>query len=101
MSTLLINRSYKKFLWSAVLSIILISSGLIVTFGVKHQLSGNILIWGGMIALLFYLGSLQDLARHLGKNHVLLLVLTILFFPLSLFLSLFTMTKAVKAHGTK
>jgi NAD/NADP transhydrogenase beta subunit len=82
---------------TAVITTLLLVVGLIVGIYARQVMIGNIMLWGSAIAFLFYLGALQDLARNLGRKHVLWLLLTLVFLPLSFPISFMLISRAAQA----
>lgn len=96
MNEALIKKYFSRLKLTAILTIMLSVIGLLVGIYAGQKMVGNILLWGSMITFLFYLGALQDVARTLGRKHVLWIVLTLLFLPLSFPISYIIISGAVR-----
>ena len=96
MNEALVKSYFSRLKLTAILTATLSVTGLIVGIYVGQKMVGNILLWGSMIAFLFYLGALQDVARNLGRKHVRWLVLTLIFLPLSFPISYIMISGAVR-----
>lgn len=96
MNEALIRSYYSRLQLTAILTFVPLVTGLIVGYYTSLRDVGNILLWGSLIAFVFYLGALQDVVRVLGRRHVLWLVLTLIFLPLSFPVSYIIASGAVR-----
>ena len=96
MNEALIKSYYSRLQLTAILTFVPLVTGLVVGYYTDLRDVGNILIWGSLIAFVFYLGALQDVVRVLGRKHVLWLVLTLIFLPLSFPVSFIIASGAVR-----
>lgn len=96
MNEALVRSYFSRLKLTAILTVVLFIVGLLVGIYAGQKMVGNIFLWGSMIAFLFYLGALQDVARTLGRRHVLWIVLTLIFLPLSFPISYIIISGAVR-----